>query len=117
MSGCVRQNPLQFFILFSYIWVLHSLPAQTAFKHVTAMANRIDTVTARNKLKIQREPYWHRISKGCYVGLRKMSDSSDGTWRVRYRDSAGSQLAASLGTLDEYPSHEHFDRAVAAARE
>ncbi len=81
------------------------------------MANRIDTVTARNKLKTQREPYWHRISKGCYVGFRKMSDSSSGTWRVRYRDAAGNQLAGSLGTLDEFPAHERFDQAVEAARE
>jgi integrase len=81
------------------------------------MDNKIDTVTARKKLKIQREPYWHRVSKGCYVGFRKMSDNSSGIWRLRYRDEIGNQIGSSLGTLDEYPPHERFDKAVAAARE
>ena len=37
------------------------------------MAHRIDTVAGRDKLTPRREPYWHRISKGCYLGFRKMS--------------------------------------------
>jgi hypothetical protein len=81
------------------------------------MANRIDTVTARNKLKPQRDPFWHRISKGCYVGFRKMTDNSTGSWRVRYRNAVGNQVSGSLGTLDEFPPHERFDKAIAAARE
>ena len=81
------------------------------------MPNKIDTVTARNKLKTRREPYWHRISKGFYVGFRKMSDSSSGTWLLRHRDETGNEVESSLGTLDEYMHHERFDRAVAAARE
>jgi len=81
------------------------------------MANKIDTVTARNKLKIRREPYWQRISKGFFVGFRKMSDSSSGTWQLRHRDENGNEVESSLGTLDEFKHHERFDRAVAAARE
>ncbi|MET3131332.1 integrase [Oxalobacteraceae bacterium GrIS 1.11] len=81
------------------------------------MANKIDTVTARNKLKIRREPYWQRISKGFFVGFRKMSDSSSGTWQFRHRDENGNEVESSLGTLDEFKHHERFDRAVAAARE
>ena len=81
------------------------------------MSSKIDTVTARSKLQVQREPYWHRISKGCYVGYRKMSNDFTGTWRVRFRNDDGIQAGTSLGTMEEYPPHERFDKAVVAARE
>ncbi|MFC5463059.1 tyrosine-type recombinase/integrase [Massilia niabensis] len=81
------------------------------------MAIRIDTVTARNKLRPQRESYWHRLSKGFYVGFRKMSADTSGIWRVRYRDKKGKQVERGLGTLDEVQPGERFDRAVALARE
>lgn len=81
------------------------------------MTTKIDTVTARDKLKPQREPYWDRVSKGCYVGFRKMSKESSGVWRARYRSDTGKQVATTLGTLDEYPDHERYDKAVALARE
>jgi integrase len=81
------------------------------------MAYKIDTVTARNKLQPQRESYWHRLSKGFYVGFRKMSSDTSGIWRVRYRDENGKQVERGLGILDEYQPSERFDRAVALARE
>ena len=81
------------------------------------MASRIDTVTARNKLRPQRESYWHRLSKGFYVGFRKMSADTSGIWRVCYRDKDGKQVECGLGTLDEHQPGERFDRAVALARE
>lgn len=81
------------------------------------MACKIDTVTARNKLQPQRESYWHRLSKGFYVGFRKMSSDTSGIWRIRYRDENGKQVELGLGTLDEYQPSERFDRAVALARE
>lgn len=81
------------------------------------MTNKIDTVTARNKLTIRREPYWHRISKGFYVGFRKMTDGSGGTWLLRHRAESGDEIESSLGTLDQYKAHERFDKAVDAARD
>lgn len=81
------------------------------------MAHRIDTVTARSKLEAQRESYWHRLSKGFYIGFRKMSLETSEIWRVRYRDGNGKQVERGLGTLDEYQPSERFDRAVALARE
>ncbi|MFT4269268.1 MAG: hypothetical protein QM586_18955 [Xenophilus sp.] len=33
------------------------------------MASKIDTVIARGRLKPRREPYWHRVSKGHYLGM------------------------------------------------
>ena len=43
------------------------------------MATTISTVTARDKLKVRREPYWSRISSGCQLGYRKMSATTAGT--------------------------------------
>ncbi len=79
------------------------------------MDGKIDTVTARSKLKVRRDPYWQRISHGLFVGFRKMSNDRAGTWIVRYRDDSGRQLRQTLGTLEQFPSFERFDKATAAA--
>jgi hypothetical protein len=78
---------------------------------------KIDTVTARAKLKGRREPYWQRISKGFHVGFRKMSGSSSGTWVLRHLGENGHEIEHSLGTLDGCPDHRRFDQAVVSARE
>ncbi|WP_028354847.1 tyrosine-type recombinase/integrase [Bordetella petrii] len=79
------------------------------------MATKIDSVSARDRLKPRRAPYWHKISTGCYVGFRKMTADSAGTWLARYRDG-DKQPSKSLGSLDEYPAYERFDRATEQAR-
>ncbi len=79
------------------------------------MGTKIDSVTAREKLPAKREPYWHRISKGCYVGFRKMSVDTVGNWQARYRKDSGVQVLQALGSLDQYPSNERFDKAVVRA--
>jgi hypothetical protein len=81
------------------------------------MAHKIDTVTARAKLKGRREPYWQRISKGFHVGFRKMSGNPSGTWVLRHVGGNGNEIEHSLGTLDRYPDHRRFDQAVVFARE
>lgn len=81
------------------------------------MSAKIDTVSARGRLTAQREPYWHRLSKGCFVGYRKMSSDAAGIWRARFRDQNGRQQSTTLGSLEEFPPHERFDRAASAARE
>lgn len=47
---------------------------------------RIDRVDTRAKLKLRRDPYWLRIVQGRYVGFRRMSTSTPGTWLARYYD-------------------------------
>lgn len=82
------------------------------------MADKIDTVAARGKLKLRTPPYWHRDSKGCYIGFRKMSSDSAGTWWARMRDEdTGKQLMHALGAFDQIPDHQRFDKALAQARE
>lgn len=71
---------------------------------------RIDTVAGRAKLVAKREPYWHRIESGCYVGYRKLIQG-EGTWIARWRNpDDGKQHYHSLEHQDD------FDTAVRSAR-
>lgn len=82
------------------------------------MAWKIDTVSARAKLKPRHAPYWQRDSKGNFIGYRKMTSESAGTWWARRRDEAtGKQAERALGELAEVPDHQRFDKATAAARD
>lgn len=76
------------------------------------MADRIDTVEARNRIKPRTPPYWHKLSNGCHLGFRKLSAGSDGTWLAQAYDSATQkQTRRSLGTFDELPANLRFDAA------
>jgi hypothetical protein len=82
------------------------------------VATKIDTVTARANRKARREPYWHRITKGCYLGYRKTAASVDGTWIARAMDEATDKKNyKSFGAIAETPDHRRFDAASTAARE
>jgi len=94
-----------FWILFGY----HGI--------VPTMATKIDTVSARDKLKPRRPPFWQRVTKGGYVGFRKMTANTSGVWLARYRVEGDEQLMQPFGALDEFPPYERFDRAVSLARE
>ncbi len=81
-------------------------------------ANKIDTVKARDKLEPRRDPYWHRVSKGAYLGYRKMSPGAGGSWSARMLDdSTGKQKPHPLGDFGDRPDSERFDAAQKAARE
>lgn len=82
------------------------------------MATRIDTVAARDKLKPRRGPYWHRVSKGCHVGFRKMTSSGHGSWLARVRDEEASvqHLYKPLGEFLGLADHLRFDAATKAAQ-
>jgi len=82
------------------------------------MATKIDTVSARDKLKPRRPPFWQRVTKGGYVGFRKMTANTSGVWLARYRiEDDEQQLMQYFGALDECAPSERFDRAVKLARE
>lgn len=82
------------------------------------MAASITTVIARDQLKPRREPYWHKVSTGAYLGCRKMVAGSAGTWLARYRDAdTGKQHHRALGDFDHLPAAQRFDAAAEAARE
>lgn len=79
-------------------------------------AKKIDTVSARDRLEPRRDPYWHRLSKGSYLGYRKMSPGAGGTWSARMLDeSTGKQKRHPLGDFGDRPDSERFDAAMKAA--
>lgn len=81
------------------------------------MAN-FSKVSERARLKPRRDPYWHKLSAGCYVGYRKMTPGSDGNWSARFLDDSKSpakQAYMALGDFTELPDGERFDAAKKAA--
>lgn len=82
------------------------------------MATKIDSVSARDKLKTRREPYWHRLTKGNFLGYRKMMIGPGGTWVVRSLDAAtGKQQYHALGDFSDIADNMRFDAAQKAASE
>ncbi len=77
----------------------------------------INTVAGRDKLKPRREPYWLKLSAGNYLGFRRQSASSAGTWVTRWRDDTGGQKYRALGSFDELPPSARFDAATRAAHD
>jgi site-specific recombinase XerD len=78
--------------------------------------NRIDTVSARERLKLRREPYWQRISKGNFLGFRRMT-ADGGTWIARVDQDTGRSDFRPLGDFSDLPAHQRFDAARKAAEE
>ena len=82
------------------------------------MANQIQRVRDRDALPARREPYWITLREGHYLGFRKVSASSSGTWLARRRDKrTGDQVRKPLGKFDELPDAERYDAARKGAEE
>ena len=73
------------------------------------MATDLKSKTSRDKLSPRREPYWHRVEAGLFVGYRQL-ETGTGTWIARRRADAGGQQYRALGTLDT------LDEAVKATK-
>jgi integrase len=79
-------------------------------------AANIKTVESREKLKPRREPYYSMIKSGCYLGFRKMTPTSEGSWVARYRSEvSGKQLKTSLGDFEQLPKAQRYDAAAEEA--
>ncbi|MDE2434333.1 MAG: hypothetical protein KGN37_15960, partial [Burkholderiales bacterium] len=77
----------------------------------------INTVDARSKLKPQREPYYVRIKEGCYLGFRKMTADTEGTWVARCRiEETGKQAKTSLGNFLDLTPSKRYDAALENAQ-
>jgi integrase len=81
------------------------------------MGGSIETVRGRQALKPREAPYWHLIRRGCHLGFRKLTVSSTGTWFARAMDHSGAYPYRSMGTFDNVPASERFDKARAAAED
>lgn len=78
--------------------------------------SKIDTVAGRTALAPRRDPYWLRLSPGCYLGYRRMTAASEGTWIARALDDAtGKKPTHPLGEFAELPNSQRFGAAKAAA--
>jgi integrase len=73
------------------------------------MATAIKSVADRKRLPPRREPYWDRVETGCYLGYRKLEDST-GTWVARWRSDEGAQKYHALGSLPDYDSAARLAR-------
>ena len=61
---------------------------------------KLDTRTARAKLKARREPYWRAIGRGTHLGYRK--GTTGGFWIARYRlREGGKYVFKSLAAADD----------------
>lgn len=63
------------------------------------MRAQIDTLAKRKKLAPRREPYWHKLGKGCFLGFRKTKDTH-GTWVGRTQKGQNKKYT-SLGSDNE----------------
>jgi integrase len=80
---------------------------------------KLDTRSARAKLKARREPYWRSISEGLAIGFRK--GAKGGTWIARHYAPEHGRRFRALGTADDVANAdgEHvlsFAQAQAAGR-
>lgn len=75
------------------------------------MADKIDSKTARAKLKPRNEPYWHRLRAGGHLGYRVVPEG-EGTWAAKWRDAAtGKRHQKSIGTIIDDGKPSSFDQA------
>jgi len=77
----------------------------------------LSTVKSRDALKARHSPYWQQVRRGCYLGFRKVSATSTGSWVARHRDDEGKQQVHSLGSFQDVPPSERYDLARNAAEE
>src|SRR5438552_2140562 len=61
---------------------------------------KLDTRSARARCEVRREPYWTKLSPGCFVGYRRTAGGV-GTWIARFRDEEGRQHYEALGAADD----------------
>lgn len=72
----------------------------------------LSQVNERDSLTPRRDPYWFKLSKGCYLGFRKMTAGTDGTWLARFMDEAlGKQQYKALGDFSELGNSKRHDAA------
>ncbi|MEP0391875.1 MAG: tyrosine-type recombinase/integrase [Erythrobacter sp.] len=73
------------------------------------MALDLSKVGQRERLKAQREPHWHRLRAGCFIGFRPSKRASKGTWIARvYDEDTSKYVVKSLGDFGKLPGNEMF---------
>jgi integrase len=78
------------------------------------MTIRLDRVDARSKLITRTDPYWQRLTQGRFIGFRRMTAGTPGTWLARFYDGEKYQYQP-LGDFALLSEKERFDAAKVAA--
>ena len=73
------------------------------------MAYRIDTVEGRSRLKPRPPPYWQKLTTGCHLGFRKMSNGPSQKSRqiqsLKYAFTLGNENDKSYQSPEEEGMH------------
>jgi integrase len=78
----------------------------------------LSKVKDREALKLRREPYWHRLRPGCFVGYRPSAKGGAGTWIARaYDDEQRGYRLKALGSFGEEPASSRYAAAKKAAED
>jgi integrase len=80
------------------------------------MAVDLSRVKHREALAPRREPYWHRLRPGCFVGYRPSARSGAGTWIARaYDEDGGGYRLKALGDFGVFLAKDKFAAAKTEA--
>ncbi len=74
----------------------------------------LDRVDRRTKLRPRREPYWQRLSQGRFLGFRRLTSDSLGSWIAR-APGGNKYVQKPLGDFADLMEKERFDAAKKAA--
>ncbi|GAA4642379.1 tyrosine-type recombinase/integrase [Pontixanthobacter gangjinensis] len=73
------------------------------------MACDLSKVGERERLKTRREPYWHRLRAGCFIGFRPSKRGGAGTWIARiYDEDTSKYQIKSLGDFGVLAGNARF---------
>jgi integrase len=76
----------------------------------------LSKVSQRDGLKPSREPHWHRLRPGCFVGYRPSAKGGAGTWIARaYEEERSRYRLKALGAFGEHPASARFTLAKEAS--
>lgn len=72
----------------------------------------LSTVRNRERLSPQREPYWHKLASGQFLGYRPSTIGQGGTWIARHYDAeTRKKPIKSLGDYGHLPPSERYSAA------
>lgn len=85
----------------------------------------LSTVKSRDRLKARRDPYWHKLEAGQYLGFRPSAAGGPGSWVARWYDpddaarkKGGNRYRfQALGEFGDLIPSERYGAALKAARE
>jgi integrase len=75
----------------------------------------LSKVSARERLKTRREPYWQQLGTGRWLGYRRMTQGSCGSWIARAIDTTGARQQRAIGQFEALPPSERYRAAIEVA--